>query len=76
MGLTNLQTLSYLDTGGARYLWAYLTIVKYQRRNILTEQDFLLFGITLRSELGALFKTIKRYIMEAWRALSALGIML
>lgn len=57
-------------------MWAYLTIVNYKQRRILTEHDFLLFGITLRSELGVLFKTTKRYIMEAWRALSALGIML
>ena len=56
MGLTNLQSLSYLDSGGARYLWAYLNIVNYKQRRILTEQDFLLFGITLRSELGVLFK--------------------
>ena len=76
MGLTNLQSLSYLDSGGARYLWAYLIIVKYTQQNVLTEQDFLLFGITMRSELGVLFKTIKRYIMEAWRALSSLGIYL
>ena len=76
MGLTNLQSLSYLDSGGARYLWAYLIIVNYTQQNVLTEQDFLLFGITMRSELGVLFKTIKRYIMEAWRALSSLGIYL
>ena len=55
-------------------MWAYLINVNYKERRILTEQDFLLFGITLRSELGVLFKIIKRYIMEAWRAFSALGI--
>ena len=76
MGLANLRSLSYLDSGGARYLWAYLNVVNYNQRSFFTEQDFLLFGITLRSELGVLFKTIKRYIMEAWRALSALGITL
>ena len=76
MGLTNLQSLSYLDSGGGRYLWAYLKIVNFKQRGKFTEQDFLLFGITLRSELGVLFKTLKRYIMEAWRALSALGITL
>lgn len=76
MGLAQLQTLSYLDSGGARYLWAYLIIVNYEQRRILTEQDFILFGITLRFELGVLFKTIKRYLMEAWRALSALGVTL
>ena len=57
-------------------MWAYLQIVNYKQRRILTKHDFLLFGVTLRSELGVLFKTIKRYIMEAWRALSALGITL
>ena len=76
MGLANLQPLSYLDSGGARYLWAYLNVVNYNQRSFLTGHDFLLFGITLRSELGVLLKTIKRYIMEAWRALSALGMML
>ena len=76
MGLANLQSLSYLHSGVARYLWAYLIIVNFKLRRILTDQDFLLFGITLRSELEVLFKTIKRYIMEAWRALSALEIML
>ena len=55
-------------------MWAYLIIVNYIQQRILTDQDFLLFGITLRSELGVLFKTIKRYIMEAWRAISSLGI--
>ena len=76
MGLSNLQSLSYLDSGGARYLWAYLIIVKYTQQTVLTDRDFLLFGITMRSEIGVLFKTIRRYIMEAWRALSSLGIYL
>ena len=43
MGLANLQSLSYFDSGGARYLWAYLMIVNFKLRRILTAQDFFTF---------------------------------
>ena len=36
--------------------------------------DFLLFAISLRNELDVLNKTMKRYVMEAWRVTHHLGL--
>ena len=61
-------------TLGAQYLWAYLKATNYKPRTKITDEDFKLFGITLRLELTVTDKTIKRYVTEAWKATKAAGI--
>ena len=73
-GLDSIRTHRGLNFTGARYLWAYLNLIEYKAYKKVNEADFYLFGVTLRRTLGVIYKTLRRYIMEAWRALSILGI--
>ena len=57
-GLASIRTLRGLNFSGARYLWAYLKLVKYRPNNNFNDTDFYLFGVTLRATLGVLFKTL------------------
>ena len=76
LGLLCIRTLRGLDFTGARYLLAYLSLLDYKAYKIIKDADFLLLGVTLRRTLSVIYKTLKRYVMEAWRALKILGIQL
>ena len=73
VGLRNLSSLKCYNTTGAQYLWAYLKLIGWNKEQGLSGPDVLLFCTTLRCQLQVLFKTISRYIMEAYRALKCLG---
>ena len=66
--------IGMFKTLGAQYLWAYLKATNYKPKTKITDEDFKLFGITLRLELTVTDKTIKRYVTEAWKATKAAGI--
>ena len=72
-GLSTIYSLPLFYSLGATYLWGYLRLVHYAPSESLGGNDFLLFAITLRNELDVLNKTMKRYVMEAWRVLITLG---
>ena len=65
MGTKSIMKNKIFETLGARYLWAYLIRTNYSKRPKISDHDFLLFGIMLRSELDVTKKTLKRYIIEA-----------
>ena len=60
-GLASIRTLRVLDFNGARYLWAYLTLLDYKPYMSFKDADFYLFGVTLHGTLGVIYKALKRY---------------
>ena len=73
-GITAIMWHKLFESLGARYLWAYLTKTRYTSGTKISEHDFLLFGVMLRLELDVTKKTLKRYIIEAWKAAHAAGV--
>ena len=59
---------------GARYLWANLIKTNYVSRTPISDHDFLLFGIMLKSELDVTKKTLRTYIMDAQKATHLAGL--
>lgn len=46
----------------------------YTTRKQISDYDFLVFGIVLTNHLQVTKKTLKRYIMEAWKAANLAGV--
>ena len=68
-----MLTTRVFSTLGAKYLWAYLKMTNFIPESHITNKDFLIFAITLRIQLSVTAKTIKRYIIEAHKAILAAG---
>ena len=68
-----MLTTRVFSTLGAKYLWAYLKMTNFKPESHITNKDFLIFAITLRIQLSVTAKTIKRYIIEAHKAILAAG---
>ena len=71
--VTAMLTTRVFSTLGAKYLWAYLKMTNFIPESHITNKDFLIFAITLRIQLSVTAKTIKRYIIEAHKAILAAG---
>ena len=68
-----ISSSTVFQTLGSKYLWAFLKLTRYKARSVISAHDFLIFAITLRSQLSVTKKTLRRYIIEGFKAVTIAG---